>query len=87
MDYAEKALTELIERYKNMTKEEYEEIYTSAMSKMKKKYILYNSIEVGKIEKLKSYKKSISYSASNISSSLVSGYEKSDSERCRPWAA
>ena len=87
MDYAEKALNELIERYKNMTKEEYEEIYNSAMSKMKRKDILQNCIDVKKSENIKSYKKNISYSASNIPSGMVAGYERSESERCRQWAA
>ncbi len=89
MDYAEKALIEMIERFSNMSTEKYEEVYNSAISKMKRKDILQSCIDVKKSENIKSYKKNISYFASNIpsGSGMVAGYEKSESERCRQWAA
>jgi len=87
MDYAEKVLNELIDKYENISKEDYLEIYNKAMMK---KEVCISSLKYINVDfhlAVKTKLTSISYAGEVVTTDLVVGYEKSQSERNRPWAA
>lgn len=89
MDYAEKVLQELICKFENMDRTEYEQIYQSAMEKLREKTDQPSYISVGKTEKAPIEKniKNLQYPAASNSVELIDTYEDSAFERDRQWAA
>jgi gamma-glutamylcysteine synthetase len=89
MDYAEKVLQELICKFENMDQTEYEQIYQSAMEKLRRKTDQPGFVFVEKPQKASKEKdiKNFQYPAAANRVELIDTYDDSAFERDRQWAA
>ena len=88
MDYAERVLHEVIETFANMDKDEYEQVYNSAVNAMQRSDSPKLSVSLQSKEKSPVGElRTVQYSHQSKSVNSVTVYTDSPFERNRAWAA